>query len=134
MKSFFYSVCIISVLAGITFYWIQGHASDPETLPAERHHVQKDPAATRIESVQSTENALLKEKEEEKDCGCCKKTLEKIRQKRKELEMWAREMISTHGYEEGMKRVTSKSPTLAKRVQGLLEKEKNDASLGHVSR
>lgn len=38
--------------------------------------------------------------------------------------MWAREMINTHGYEEGIKRGTAKSPTLAKRMQRLLEKEK----------
>jgi len=38
--------------------------------------------------------------------------------------MWAREMIATLGYEEGMKRVNAKSPTLAKRVKRLLEEEK----------
>lgn len=123
MKSFFYSVCIVSAITGIAFYWVQGQASDPKTLPAERHHVQKYPAATEIESVQSTKASSLQEGK--KGCGCCRSALEKVRQKRKELEMWAREMINTHGYEEGMKRVTVKSPTLAKRVHRLLEKEKN---------
>ena len=59
MKPFFYSCCIISVLAGITFYWVQGHASDPKTLPAERHPVQKDSATPETESIQSTENSPL---------------------------------------------------------------------------
>ena len=38
--------------------------------------------------------------------------------------MWAREVIHTHGYEAGLKRVTAKSPTLAKRIQNLIEKDK----------
>lgn len=123
MKSFFYSICIVIAVTGIAFYWVQGQTSDPKTLPAEQHHVQEDPVA--IESGQSTETSPLKVAEDKKGCGCCRSALEKVRQQRKALEMWAREMIDTHGYEEGMKRVTAKSETLAKRVQRLLEKEKN---------
>ncbi len=116
MKSILYIVCIVSVVTGITFYWVQGQTS---TLPADRRHVQKDPAATRIEHVQSTKNSPL----EEKGCGCCKTSLERVRQKRKALEMWAREIIDTHGYEEGMKRITAKSTTLAKRMHRILEQK-----------
>lgn len=83
-------------------------------------------AATEV-SVAETTHAQTAETpaQQKKGCGCCRSTLENIKQKRKELEMWAREMIDTHGYEDGMKRITEKSPTLAKRVQGILEKEKN---------
>ena len=132
MKPFFYSVCTIIAVTGITFYWVQEQASDPKTLSAERHPAQKAPAAIGIESGESTETSPLAG--EKKGCGCCRSALEKVKQKRKELEMWAREMINTHGYEEGIKRVTAKSPTLAKRVQLLLEKEKNSRIPAAASR
>ena len=68
-------------------------------------------------------NAAIRSK---KKCTCCGETRLQIRdfaQKRRvEIEAWARETIRTHGYEEGMKRVTARSPILAKRLQRILEK------------
>ncbi len=52
-----------------------------------------------------------------KDCTCCRDALVEVKAKPKEMEMWAREMINTHGYDEGMNRVNIHSPTLARRVQ-----------------
>lgn len=79
------------------------------------------------EETEKAENALPTPAvlQAKKDCQCCVSTLEKVRQKRESLEMWAREMINTYGYEDGMKRITAKSKTLAKRIQGILEAEKN---------
>ena len=124
MKSFLYSVCIVCMVAGVTFYWHQGLTAQGKRVPSEMSHVDKDTAATKKEHVPSVEASPP----DENGCGCCKTAREKVRQKRKELEMWAREMIDTHGYDEGMKRVTAKSPTLAKRIQQLLEKEKSGST------
>ena len=127
MKHVIYSVCVLTVLAGISFYQRTGHVSkDAEVSPPRGEKTAIRTAAAEA-SVAETTHAQMVETpaETKKGCGCCRDTLAKIRTKRKELEMWAREMIDTHGYEDGMKRVTAKSHTLAKRVQGLLEQEKN---------
>ena len=75
----------------------------------------------------STKNVTNQKTE---DCFCCSRTEKRKRliastkQKRKALEL--RKMIAAHGYEEGIKHVNAKSPVLAKRIELLLEKEKND--------
>lgn len=125
--------CLVTVIGGFSFFLYQNDSS-PSKVPASRllhrgrvtETLRTQP--TEVATPPSTPTKNASTTSEKKKCGCCRSTLEKIRQKRKELEIWAREMISTHGYEAGMKRVTAKSPTLAKRIQNLLEKEKNSAS------
>ena len=133
MKSILYIVCIVCVAIGIAFYWVQGNdTSKPQKSAAEiiydtqtdrSGHAKEPHQAPVFVSAGHTVTTSA-----EKDCECCRSALERVRQRRKELELWAREMIAIHGYEVGMKRVTEKSSTLAKRLKTLLEQEKKVSS------
>lgn len=132
MKPLFYLCCFVTVAIGVGFYLYPGTALVSKTAPETVRPIEKNVLPVAVPEAAATETTHVQLTEDprpttppKKRCACCLSELEKVKQKRKELEMWAREMIATHGYEEGMKRVTAKSPTLAKRVQRLLEKEKN---------
>jgi len=94
----------------------------------EQHcHVQGTVANTEQKSEQgslpTTQSIIQK-----KNCACCAKKLsptqEKAKQRQLVRETWARQMIANHGYEEGMRRITSKSTYLANQMQRILEREK----------
>ena len=126
MKLLFSISCLFTVTIGLSFYLYPRMPAISEATQETLRPIEKNasrPLATETTQVQPAEK--LSTTDEKKDCACCLSTLAKIKERRKALEMWAREMIAIHGYEEGMKRVNAKSPTLAKRVQSLLEKEKN---------
>lgn len=133
MKHIFFIFSIVSLTAGLGFYIHQNHTAASNVMRSDLNQGVDRAEAERAKERSATETRQAGVSEvsadtlltaEKEPCGCCTDALEKIRQRRKELEMWAREMVNVHGYEEGMKRVTAKSPTLAKRVQRLLEKEK----------
>ena len=114
--------CLVTVIGGFIFFLYQRDSSPSKVPAAGFYHgrgVTEPPRPQPSEVAAPTSTPS-----EKKGCGCCSSTLEQIRQKRAALEMWAREMIHTHGYEAGLKRVTAKSPTLAKRIQNLIEKDK----------
>lgn len=126
MKQVFYVFCVLAVIAGLGFYHGTGHVSKNAQISSPREvKTAIRTAATEVSLTETTHAQTAETRTQKKRCACCRTTLENIKQKRKELEMWAREMIDTHGNEDGMRRVTAKSPTLAKRVQGILEQEKN---------
>lgn len=62
------------------------------------------------------------------NCACCAKKIspaeEKAKQRQQAREAWARQLITAHGYEEGMRQITVESPGLAKQMQRILDKEK----------
>ncbi|MDE0424106.1 MAG: hypothetical protein OXN25_04470 [Candidatus Poribacteria bacterium] len=129
MKILLYICGFFTLIGGIAFCTYLIHDSTSKTVYFQRQdkeNIQQEhtgPIRSRPQVPQEvTQKPTTLRK---KACSCCGDALEKVKQKRKELEMWARGMIDTHGYEEGMKRVNAKSPTLAERVQSLLEKEKN---------
>ena len=129
MKYIFYIFCMVGFIAGVAFYIYPKQTAPSNVVESDLNpgikSIEEKPEDSETRQVQvskaSTSTTPLAN---QKRCGCCTDALEKIRQRRKELEMWAREMVDVHGYEEGMKRVTAKSPTLANRVQRILEKEK----------
>lgn len=136
MKNIFYVCCVVTVAIGLGFYLYPGTAPVSKAVPEAVSPIEKNTRSTPATvsetiPVQPTE-AALPTTPPQKGCACCLSELEKVRQKRKALEMWAREMIDTHGYEEGMKRVTAKSSTLAKRIKDLHEKEKNSTISSHA--
>ncbi len=112
MKRLFVFLSLVLCVAGVVFY-----------LPL------RDSAPSKIAPLSNQDKRDILENQttpsQEKECACCQSTLEKIKRKRQALEMWARERINMYGYEEGMKRISEKSATLAKRMQTLLEKEKD---------
>lgn len=67
-------------------------------------------------------------KETKKPCTCCPEQIEQIRErvrkKREARELWARGMLKLYGAAEGMERIQAKDPWLAKRMQLMLDKEK----------
>ncbi len=139
MKHIFFIFCIVSLTAGLGFYVHQNHTAASNVMRSDHPQGVDQAEEERAKERNSTETRQAEVSEvsvgtpittEKKPCGCCTDGLEIIRQRRKELEMWAREMVKVHGYEEGMKRVTAKSSTLANRVQRLLEKEKVAATPG----
>ena len=129
MKILFYICGFVTLMGGIAFCTYLIHDSTSKTVyfqSKNKENVQQEHTVPIRSRPQTTQEATQKTTTlRKKECSCCRDSLEKVRQKRKELEMWARDMIDTHGYEEGMKRVTAKSLVLAKRIQILLEKEKN---------
>ena len=117
MKTVFCGMCI--VLLGLTFYFpfAQKGTTVPET------------SATLPQSVQNQEKIVAaSQKAASKKCACCNQKLSpaqgKAKQRQEQREAWARQMIIDHGYEEGMKRITAKSPWLAKQIQRILDREK----------
>lgn len=119
MKRVFAICSLVVCIVGVSLYL---NRSDSATPKKEQVALEKKNDTLESPTTPTKNDATISK---EKGCGCCRSTLAKIKAKRKALEMWAREMIATHGYDEGMKRVTAKSPTLAKRIQRLLEKKKN---------
>lgn len=127
MKKLFYFCCTVTVAIGGGFYLYPGTSPVSKASQETPHPIEKNASsapATQITHDTPAKATPPRTRTASNACGCCQDTLAKIRQQRKELEMWAREMIDTHGYEEGIKRVSAKSSTLAKRIQGLLETEK----------
>lgn len=130
MKILFCICGFITLTGGIAFCTYLIHDSTSKTVyfqPKKKENIQREHAGSIRSRPQMTQGATQKTTiSRKKKCSCCRDSLEKVKRKRKELEMWARDMIDTYGYEAGMKRVTAKSPVLAKRIQILLEKEKNN--------
>jgi len=129
---------LIIVSASLGFYLYQRHSDaskvSPATLPRGSEtslDIKVDLAEPHVEIHAETPTTTPTTKVK-KGCTCCRDALAEVKAKRKELEMWAREMINTHGYDEGMNRVNAHSPTLAKRVRGLLEKEKKSTNPAYV--
>ncbi len=111
MKVFFGLLGIV-VFLGIVFYSLHESASSRNVVNAS---VKK-----------------MAVKKQAKDCDCCREksavALELVRQKLKENEKWAREIIATHSYKEGMRQITDKSPVLANRMHQHFENENGVAS------
>ena len=123
MKRLFFIFGVVTCMIGVGFYLYQSDSATSKLAHDPIYH-KSDSVKIPTETARKNTKATTSKK---KECACCRSTLEleKVRQKRKELELWAREMINTHGYEEGMRWVAAKSPTLATRIQHLLKKEKN---------
>ena len=119
MKRFFSVFILVICMVGIGFGLNRNHSDSATSKKglAARHNLKQNIKTPTTRTVKESTTS------KKKKCACCRSTLETIKQKRKALELWAREMIETHGYEEGIKRVTAKSPTLAKRVLERLETE-----------
>lgn len=129
MKSIFFIFFFVSVTVGLVFYHVQSQTSKSKAAESSIQNTQTNVKnVSVITPVSKTASATVRNSlrtSKKSGCSCCNKSLKNVKFARKALEVWAREMINTHGYEEGMKRVTAKSPVLAKRVQQLLEKEKS---------
>jgi len=117
MKTVFYGFCV--VLLGFVLYFTQKGLSGPQTLSTPRASAQNREQVSAVSQETTTQK---------KKCLCCSKQLsvpqEKAKQRQQEREAWARQMIADYGYEEGMKRITAKSPWLARQLQRLLGREK----------
>ena len=117
MKTVFCGTC--AILLGLSLYLLQKRSTVPETFSTPRPSVQN------TEGVSAPVEGTTTRKEK---CACCNKQLsvaqEKAKQRQQAREAWAREMIATRGYEEGIKQITAKSPWLAKQIQRILEREK----------
>lgn len=115
MKATFCGICIL--ILGLTFYFAQKSFTGVPT-PSTPHQSVQD----RVEGV------TVSQKPSKKKCACCNQKLspaqEKANQKQQARETWARKMIADYGYEAGMKRITVKSPLLAKQIQRILDREK----------
>lgn len=129
MKRIFGIFCIAIVVSGLIFYLTYNGSSTLETTRVVSSSTVL-PEGKSVSAMQTTSNtSSTKDKATKKKddvCSCCGKSLEMVKQRRKEFEQWAQDTIARHGYEEGMKQVTARSPVLAKRMQQILEKEKND--------
>ncbi|MDE0556195.1 MAG: hypothetical protein OXI24_18435 [Candidatus Poribacteria bacterium] len=127
MKRIFGVFCII-VVSGIIFYLIYNRSSILETdgiVLSSTVLAETEGASTK----QTTSNIKDKTPKNKDDiCSCCGKSLSVVKQRREELEQWAQDTIAHHGYEEGMKQVTARSPVLAKRIQKILKKEKSSST------
>lgn len=131
MKRIFYIFCI-AVVGGFVFLLTYNGFSTLKATPSvsdfKVSEIRK--SVSEMQTTANTHNPKVKtENQENEPCSCCRKSLELLKKRRKALEKWARDMITQHGYEEGMKRVTSRSPVLAKRIQLILEKEMNNPNL-----
>lgn len=117
MKTVFCGMCI--VLLGLTFYFAF----------AQKDITVSKTAATSQQFVNNKEKTVpALQKTASKKCACCNRKLtpaqEKSKQRQQARETWAREIIADHGYEEGIKKITAKSPGLAKQIQRILDREK----------
>ncbi|MCY3724566.1 MAG: hypothetical protein OXG97_20310 [Candidatus Poribacteria bacterium] len=122
MKYIISALCVL--LFTLTIYVIQKGFRVPETRLTPQNTVQHSGKDT----ADVTDNTILKKK----NCACCDKKLtpaqERAKQRQQARETWGRLMIAKHGYEEGMRRITVKSPVFAKQMQRILDREKR---LGH---
>ena len=116
------AIAICAVLFALTIYVVQkdfrtpeagvAHISGVQTVTVDEKHTNPDtPVATA-----------------KKKCACCSKKLSpaqaKAKQRQQARETWARQIIAKHGYQEGMKRITDRSPTFAKQMRRILDREK----------
>ncbi|MDE0423963.1 MAG: hypothetical protein OXN25_03725 [Candidatus Poribacteria bacterium] len=128
----------IAVVCGITFFLIfhnrpvRSAATTPLSTPSDSRQNSENSSIVTQKSTNASAHGSdlpIATSTSKKKCACCTKTSlhlrEAVKQKRQELELWAREMIANYGYEEGMKRVAAKSTVLAERIQRLLEEEKH---------
>lgn len=135
MKHLFFTFVAVAFMIGIGFYLNQNDFAISKWTHAPIHY-KNDGIENIITTARKNADVTTSKKDvttsKKKGCACCpsnfKSELEKVRQRRKALEVWAREMINTHGYEKGMRRVAAKSSILATRIQHLLKKEKNRAT------
>lgn len=135
MKIAFYGFCIVTLVCGVALYPIADHppsrfvASDSPSNHSDSTQDKRNISTPSPDSATrgNTGNLTRSTTPPEKKCTCCSKTSlhikEIVKQKRQELELWARDTIVNYGYEDGMKRITAKSPALAQRIQRLLEQE-----------
>lgn len=124
MNRNFYTICIVVFgITGIALYYTQNSSHVSKATPTV--FTKENPSSQTTGTTPNVSTASVKTA---KNCVCCsekrKRVREFMKQREKELEFWAREIIVAHGYEEGMKRVKTKSPALAQRVRQLLEREK----------
>ena len=130
---------LIIVSTSLVFYLYQRHSNASKVSPSNLQReagtdttAKNDVTGVHVQGHAETSTPPITKAK--KGCACCRDTLTEIKAIRKVMEKWAIEMIDTHGYEEGIKRVTAHSPILAKRVRGLLEKKKKSTNPGHVQR
>ena len=120
MKTAAIAICV--VLLALTIYLVQRGFRTPEAGVARALGVQTV-AADEKHADTNTQVATAKKK-----CPCCNKKLSpaqaKAKQRQQTREIWARQIIARHGYEEGMKRITDQNPTFAKQMQRILDREK----------
>ena len=118
--------CVLSIaISGFVFYFIQRderRVDLPEAPKAEQNNVEASKARDSL-GVEQTRTTSA-----EKECACCRKKLARARKMARERmrarEAWGRQVIADYGYEEGMKRITAKSPWLVERIkQSLIENE-----------
>ena len=118
MKYAVYALCVL--LFALTIYIIQKGFSVPETRLTPQNTVQHSGKDT----AHVTDNTTLKKK----NCACCDKKLtprqERAKQRQQARETWGRQLIASHGYEEGIKRITQQDPLFAKQMQRILDREK----------
>ncbi|MYC76694.1 hypothetical protein F4X10_13095 [Candidatus Poribacteria bacterium] len=129
MKNIVSFFSLITVGVGLAFYLYHSPCLSQKNLPTTLRLVPKNGTETALTEPQRPQMSEVAAPTTgaKKGCACCRSAREKVKQRRGALEMWARKMIDTHGYEEGMKRVRAKSPILARRIQDILEKEKKVA-------
>ncbi len=118
MKYAVYALCVL--LFTFTIYAIQKSFNVPETRLTPQNTVQHSGKDT----AHVTDNTTLKQK----NCACCDKKLtpaqERAKQRQQARERWGRQLITSHGYEEGIKRITRQDPLFAKQMQRILDREK----------
>ncbi len=117
MKKVCYVLC--SMLFVLTIYVIEKNVIEPN------FHL----TGTKVrQNIEKNVDRKIEKTTQKKNCSCCNKKLipaQKIaKQRQREKEAWARQIIAENGYEEGMKRITAKSPWLAKQMQRILDREK----------
>ena len=129
MKIVYYGIFIAIFVLGSALYLITDHRP-PRFITAESTQDRESISTVTQDAVtvhSNTDNFTRATAAPEKKCTCCSETSlrikEIVKQKRKELELWARDTIANYGYEDGMKRITAKSPALAQRIQRILEQE-----------
>ena len=115
MKTTFCGICI--VLLGFSLYFVQKDFGG-----------FKNPSTPQQSLPNNEKSVTVAQESAKKKCKCCDRKVsaakEKANQRQQERETWARQMITDYGYEEGMERITAKSPWLAKQIQRILDREK----------
>ncbi|RKU36887.1 hypothetical protein C6496_11000 [Candidatus Poribacteria bacterium] len=116
MKLGFYMVYTLLLTLSI-YVILKGFSVSETQLTPQDSHSNRKGAIHITESIRPKEN-----------CACCAKKIspakEKAKQQQEVREAWARQLITDHGYEEGMRQIMIESPGLAKQMQRLFDKEK----------
>ena len=113
---------VVGLSAIVSFGLVWHYTQSNKTVSEVPNNVENQITLTSEPHTSKETSTTKPPRKTKKNCVCCRRTTEEIRQTRKDIK-WAKEMIAKHGYEEGIKRVTAKSLASAEMMQNI-EKRK----------